>query len=100
MLLYRLKVLLQTAQENCVEPTRISAAEGIQYWLGTCWLPPGATGVVTVDGAAGAAAKPALPHGGAMESDMLTSGSAACSWNRKLLWLLLLLPPPPQPPLP
>jgi hypothetical protein len=91
MLLKRLKVLLQTAQENCVEPTRISAAEGIQYWLGTCWPPPGATVVVvTVDGAAVGAAKPALPQGGAIESEMLTSGSA-CSWNRKLLWLLLLL---------
>uniref|UniRef100_A0A0A9FEF9 Uncharacterized protein n=1 Tax=Arundo donax TaxID=35708 RepID=A0A0A9FEF9_ARUDO len=98
MLLKRLKVLLQTAQENCVEPTRISAAEGIQYWPGV-WLPHG----VTVDGAAAGAAKlPAPPQeawllqGGAMEREMDTSGS--CSWNKKLLlWLLLLLPPPPPP---
>lgn len=82
MLLKRLKVLLQTAQENCVEPTRISAAEGIQYCLGT-WPPPGVTVVVTVDGAAGGAAKPPPPqdeaalllHGGAMDSEMLTPGS-------------------------
>lgn len=32
MLLKRLKVLLQTVQENWVGPTRIWAGEGIQYW--------------------------------------------------------------------
>lgn len=97
MLLKRLKVLLQTAQENCVDPTRISEAEGIQYWL------VGTSGVVTVDGAA----KPRPPQeaaslllrGGAMDSDMLTSGSSCCWcswWNRKqLLWLLLPADPPP-----
>jgi hypothetical protein len=90
MLLNRLKVLLQTVQENCVEPTRISAEEGIQYWLGgTCWLPATGGTVVTVDDSAGAAAKkPAaalLLRGGAMDSEMLTSGSwCCCSWNRKL----------------
>lgn len=43
ILLKRLNVLWQTVHENCVVPTRISAGEGIQYWLGT-WLPlPGAT---------------------------------------------------------
>lgn len=35
MLLKRLKVLLQTEQENWVGPMRIWAGEGIQYWPGT-----------------------------------------------------------------
>lgn len=38
MLLYRLKVLLQTGQENCVGPTRICSGDGIQYCPSTSLL--------------------------------------------------------------